>query len=302
MNADCAAVAILSPLPEYRETGYANLMATGMSDPRLIPIESLSDPRMAPYANLKDRDLAREGGRFLAEGELIVRRLLASNLTVESILTSSRRAPHVLPLVPPHIPVYCAPAQLVNSIVGYKFHSGVMAVGIRPPSRSLSDLTARWGESAINIVVLPEVASSDNLGSMVRIARAFGAGAVLLGEHACDPYFRHSVRVSMGAVFYVPIVQSRNVIADLRELRQRWGVELVASVLDEDAEPLANANRSTRMGFLFGNEAQGLRQEHIAACDRRVTIPMRLGTDSLNVSVAAGIVLYHFTHYAVRSR
>ena len=66
---------------------------------------------------------------------------------------------------------------------------------------------------------------------------------------------------------------------------------------DEKALPLAESKRSPKMGFLFGNEAQGLSHEQIAACDRQVTIPMKLGTDSMNVSVAAGIVLYHFTQY-----
>ncbi|HEV8292704.1 MAG TPA: TrmH family RNA methyltransferase, partial [Tepidisphaeraceae bacterium] len=81
-------------------------------------------------------------------------------------------------------------------------------------------------------------------------------------------------------------------------VKNEFDVELIASVADEKALPLGGAKRSRKMGFLFGNEAQGLSKEQIAACDRQVTIPMKLGTDSLNVSVAAGIVLYHFTQYA----
>jgi tRNA G18 (ribose-2'-O)-methylase SpoU len=93
----------------------------------------------------------------------------------------------------------------------------------------------------------------------------------------------------------MPIIRSQDILADLRRLREAYGVQLLASVLDESAEPLAGARRPARMALLFGNEAQGLSKQHIAACDRRVTIPMKLGTDSLNVSVAAGIFLYHFT-------
>jgi tRNA G18 (ribose-2'-O)-methylase SpoU len=105
----------------------------------------------------------------------------------------------------------------------------------------------------------------------------------------------------MGTIFRIPIIQSQDLLSDLRRLRERHGVQLLATVLDESAEPLASAPRAARIGLLFGNEAQGLSSQHVAACDRRVTIPMKLGTDSLNVSVAAGIFLYHFTHYAVRS-
>ena len=85
---------------------------------------------------------------------------------------------------------------------------------------------------------------------------------------------------------------------DLKRLRDEWGVELAATVLDDAAEPLSHAGRAGRFGLLFGNEAQGLDGEHVAVCQRRVTIPMKLGTDSLNVAVAAGIFLYHFTQDA----
>jgi tRNA G18 (ribose-2'-O)-methylase SpoU len=100
----------------------------------------------------------------------------------------------------------------------------------------------------------------------------------------------------MGTAFYLPIVRSVDLARDLRRLRDEYGVELVATVLDEDAESLDAVPRPPRLGILFGNEAQGLSPEHVALCARRVTIPMKLGTDSLNVSVAAGIFLYHFTH------
>ena len=100
----------------------------------------------------------------------------------------------------------------------------------------------------------------------------------------------------MGTVVSLPIVQSDDLLRDLRRLRAEWGVELAATVVQDDtAEPLASAMRPPRFGLLFGNEAQGLDAAHIAACHRRVTIPMKLGTDSLNVAVALGIFLYHFT-------
>ena len=78
-------------------------------------------------------------------------------------------------------------------------------------------------------------------------------------------------------------------------IHNEWRIELIATVLDPSSQPLAEARGSDRMALLFGGEAQGLSAEILRACDRRVTIPMKLGTDSLNVAVAAGIFLYHFT-------
>jgi tRNA G18 (ribose-2'-O)-methylase SpoU len=118
---------------------------------------------------------------------------------------------------------------------------------------------------------------------------------MILGERCHDPFWRQSIRVSMGAVFKLPIVQTDDLSRDLKRLRAEWNVELIATVLDNAAEPLASSRRKPKTSLLFGNEAQGLDQYWIDACDRKVTIPMHHGTDSLNVAVAAGIFLYHFT-------
>jgi tRNA G18 (ribose-2'-O)-methylase SpoU len=269
-----------------------------MAGPNISFIDSLDDPRVRFYRNLKDRDLARQGGRFIAEGETVVRRLLASGYAAESVLLAARRLDRMLPEVPEHVPVYVAESGLVNRILGYKFHSGVMAVGLRGPGPTLEGLAAGWGDD-VTLVVLPEIANTDNLGSLIRISAAFGASGIILGQRCCDPFYRQSVRVSMGGVFHVPIYRSPDLLADMRALRQGRGVQFIATVLDRDAEDLARAKRGApRIGLVFGNEAQGLDAEHVAACERRVTIPMRLGTDSLNVSVAAGIMLHHFTHHA----
>jgi len=179
--------------------------------------------------------------------------------------------------------------------VGFKFHSGVMAVGLRGPSPTIDAIASAWTDRPVTIVICPEIANTDNLGSLIRIASAFGADGMVLGQRCCDPFYRQSIRVSMGTIFRVPLVRSNRVLDDMRSLRERYGVQLIAAVLAGNAESLASASRPPRIGILFGNEAQGLRPEEITACDRRITIPMGLGTDSLNVSVSAGIFLYHFT-------
>jgi tRNA G18 (ribose-2'-O)-methylase SpoU len=259
-------------------------------------MDSLDDPRVLAYRNLKDRELAREGDRFIAEGEHVVRRLLASDYPVESVMLARRRAEEMTPAVPGNVPVYVVPDALVHQIVGFKFHSGVMAVGRRKPRLLVEQFFAgAAARQRLTLVVLPDIANTDNLGALIRISAAFGADALVLGEHSCDPFWRQSVRVSMGTVFSLPLVHSDGLLDDLRTMRQRWDVDLVAAVVANDAEPLAASHRPARLGLLFGNEAQGLGAEYTAACQRRVTIPMHLGTDSLNVAVAAAVFLYHFT-------
>lgn len=258
-----------------------------------LPIESLDDPRLAPYRNVKDRELSRRGGRFIAEGEHVVRRMLAAGIRAESLLLSTRKARAILPLVPADVPVWVAGDSVIQQIIGFEFHSGVMAVGIRPPSPSLEEALPQE-KPRLTAVLCPQVTNIENMGSLIRICAALGADAMVLGERCCDPYYRQSVRVSMGAVFKLPMVQSQDIVRDMDRLRREWRMELAATVLDGSVEPLHHARRGARLGIVLGNEAEGLMPEHVAACDRKVTIPMKRGTDSLNLAVAAGLFLYHF--------
>jgi tRNA G18 (ribose-2'-O)-methylase SpoU len=261
----------------------------------IVTVESLDDPRVAPYRTLKERELAREpGGRYIAEGEHVVRRLLSSAYETESVLLAARRAEEIAPLVPADVPVYVVPDPLVHQIVGFKFHSGVLACGKRGAPRRIDDPDLR-GRERLTLVICPEIANAENMGAIIRVSAAFGADALVLGERSCDPFWRQSIRVSMGTIFTLPLVRSDELLRDLKRLRREWDVELVATVLDEQAEPLSSARRAAKLGLLFGNEAQGLERSLVDVCDRRVTIPMKLGTDSLNVAVAAGVILYHFT-------
>jgi tRNA G18 (ribose-2'-O)-methylase SpoU len=269
--------------------------------PTAIRIEDLSDPRVAPYRNIKEKDLERAGRLFIAEGEYVVRRLFASDFPIESLFVTDRRLEEIGPLAPEGVPLYVTSTEIMNGILGMKFHSGVIACGRRKPWMKLEEVLPNR-PSRLTLVVCPDISNAENIGSIVRIAAGFGADALILGEHSHDPFWRQSIRVSMGTVFQLPIYQSRELLHDLARLKSEWGVELAATVLDEDAEPLSQAKRGGRLAILFGGESQGLDDATVRACDRRVTIPMKLGTDSLNVAVAAGVFLYHFTREEIFSK
>ena len=256
-------------------------------------IDTFGDPRVANYRNLKDRELDRRGRFFIAEGEHLVRRLLASDFEVDSVLLAERRVEEMAPIVPPHVPVYVVTQARMTEILGMQFHSGVMACGKRKPPMTLDQVVPK-DRDQLTLVICPEIANVENIGSLIRLSAGFGADAVILGERCHDPFWRQSIRVSMGTIFKLPLLHTDNLMRDLRRLKAEWKVELIATVLDTSAEPLSQANRSAKIGLLFGNEAQGLDAESIATCQRKVIIPMQHETDSLNVAVAAGIVLFHF--------
>ncbi|MGB0767845.1 MAG: TrmH family RNA methyltransferase, partial [Phycisphaeraceae bacterium] len=147
------------------------------------------------------------------------------------------------------------------------------------------------------VVVCPEIGNVENLGLLSRVSAGLGAGAMVLGPRCADPWYRRSVRVSMGSVFTLPIVRLDDIEAGLDRLRKAHGYERVATVIDADAQSVGEVNVSSngRYAILFGSEGYGLSAETVERCDTRVRIPMHAGVDSLNVAVAAGIVLHHYT-------
>jgi tRNA G18 (ribose-2'-O)-methylase SpoU len=265
-----------------------------------IPVHDLDDPRLACYRDLSERNLTRQSGLFIAEGEKVSERLFASSFETVSVLTEPTLAIRYAAALPQDVPVYVASQDLVQATVGFNFHRGIVACGRRQPDRPVEDLLAGLrSHHRSTLVVCPDVQDPTNLGSIIRSAAAFGCAGVVLGGKCADPFSRRVLRVSMGAVLQVPIVESRNLAADLASLAAA-DFDLVATVLDHAAEPLVQACRGPRLAVIFGSEGHGLADEWLAKCHRRVTVPMQLGIDSLNVAVAAAVVLYEFTRPCLR--
>ncbi len=261
-------------------------------------IVSLDDPRVAAYRNLRDRTLRGESV-FVAEGHVLARRLLESRFEAESILVEEEYADEFDRCAAGRVPVYVAAKALLLGIVGFPFHRGALVVGRRPPARTLeevlSDAGPRSATGPLRVVILPEVTKPENLGLVFRSAAAFGIDAVILGPRSCDPLSRRALRVSMGGVLTVPFIRSADLRSDLSRLKDSWGLELAAAVLESDARPLADAPWSPRSGVILGNEFDGVSADWLSLCERRLTIPMQPHTDSLNLGVAAGIFLYEMT-------
>jgi tRNA G18 (ribose-2'-O)-methylase SpoU len=269
-----------------------------------IIIDSLDDPRVSPYRNLTDRELATGTDLFIAEGEHVVRRFLASDFPKQSVLIAEKHTEKIAPLVPPGVPLYAAPEAVVSAIVGFKFHSGIIACGQRKPRQTPHELLAHHRTLAqlngdpptpLTLLICPEVINVDNLGSIIRIAAGFGVDALILGERSCDPFWRRAVRVSMGTVFSIPLLHCDDLQRDLLVLKNEFGVKLDATVIDDSAVPIHDADRPARLGIMLGSESQGLHRRWLALADRSVTIKMHHGTDSLNIAMAGAIFLYHYT-------
>lgn len=259
-----------------------------------IEVTTVDDPHLAVCRDLPNSRLAAESGRFIVEGAILVQRLIESPLAVESILVSRRHEETVSAYAPPDANLIVAPDDMLDQIVGFKFHRGVIACGCRPEPVALQDI-ASTAITALPLVICPEILDQENLGSIIRVCAGFGAAGLLLGPTSADPFSRRAVRVSMGTVFKLPVVQSDDLLSDLPWLRSTAGYHLIATITDKDAIALHQAECPRKPALLFGSEGPGLPPELIDLCDQQITIPMHHDTDSLNVAIAVGVFLYHFS-------
>jgi tRNA G18 (ribose-2'-O)-methylase SpoU len=257
-------------------------------------IDSPQDPRLEAFLDLRHRNPTWISGRFITEGKLVTDRLLSSGWTVESLLVAPRHAECYRARIPPDCELLIAEERLMADVVGYQFHRGVLACGLRPAMPTLLPLTRPLAPREV-LVGTWGVQDPENLGNMMRCAAAFGAQRFILGPHTADPLSRRALRVSMGTAFRLDLLRSVDLESDVGRFATEAGGRCAATVLDETAISLDDYRPQSPVLLLFGNEAHGLPSELIAAADDRITLPMALGTDSLNVGVAAGIFLYALT-------
>ncbi len=261
-------------------------------------LDRLDLPELAPYRTLRLQGEHFRGGIFVAEGEKVVRRLLAGGLEVRSVL-----------LPPEHfevlrgdlearrevVDVFVAPRCLLEALTGFTIYQGWLACARIPEPVSLE---AAWGGAGSGgtgtarfWVALDGLTNAENLGGVVRSAAAFGADVLLVGETSASPYLRRAVRSSMGEVFRLPVVRSECLAASLGWLRAR-GMCCVAADAHVEGMLLPAADLRGDCCVVLGHEGEGISGAVKAACDMRVAVPMARGVDSLNVGAAAAVFFY----------
>jgi tRNA G18 (ribose-2'-O)-methylase SpoU len=260
--------------------------------PPLIPIDDPDDPRLADYRQVRERDLVGREGGFIAEGVVVLEKLVrAGRHPLRSVLVAEKRVQALAPLLaglPANVAVYAAGQAVMDAVVGFHIHRGVLAAGVRAEP-DLDGLLAGLPPRAL-VVGLAGIANHDNMGGLFRNAAAFGADAVLLDDDCCDPLYRKAIRVSVGAALTTPFARG-GAAAGLAARLAAEGFEVLA-LSPQGGTELADVRPGPRTAVLFGAEGPGLPASAMARA-RGVRIAMAGGFDSLNVATTSGIVLHH---------
>jgi len=259
------------------------------------------DPRLDDFRDLNsvDRrpDLPTGKGLVIAEGVLVVQRMLASRFTPHAMLGTDRRLAELTENLADlaaasavQAPYYRASADVMARVVGFHLNRGVLAAARRVPEPAVAEVV----DSARTVAVLEGVNDHENLGSIFRNAAGLGVDALVFGSGCADPLYRRAVRVSMGHALLVPFARATDWPADLATMKER-GFRLLAMTPHREARALPEAMaavRDERIAVLVGAEGPGLTAAVLRLSDVRVRIPMSRSTDSLNVATAAALAFY----------
>jgi tRNA G18 (ribose-2'-O)-methylase SpoU len=263
----------------------------------VIPVSSASDHRLDDYRSLTDVALRRvqepAGGLYMAESGKVIARAVQAGHRPRSVLTQEKWLDAVAEaLGDADAPVYVASADVAEQVTGFAIHRGPLAAMHRPALPAVAELL-RAVPARARIAVLEGLTDHTNVGAVFRSAAALGLDAVLVTPRCADPLYRRSVRVSMGTVFQVPWTRLESWPDGIREL-QDVGFVVAGMTLGEGAIELDElvAEDHRRLALVLGTEGDGIRSETGRMLDRRVTIPMMGGVDSLNVAAASAVAFY----------
>jgi tRNA G18 (ribose-2'-O)-methylase SpoU len=252
-----------------------------------------TDTRLSDFRNVPDPELLRERGIFVAEGRLVVRRLLTeSPYTTRSMMVTEPARAALADVLDarPDLSVYVVSPAVMKDVSGFNIHRGCLAIGERPQPMAWQQAVA----GVRTVVLLERVANADNIGGIFRNAAAFGAGAVLLDEASADPLYRKAIRTSMAAALVVRFARVASAATALQGLRAAGfaTVALTPAASTSTIHSTIDALGTRPVVVALGHEGEGLTPAALEACEFHARVPISSSVDSLNVAAAAAIALY----------
>lgn len=253
-------------------------------------ITSVNNPRIVAAAELKQKKYREERRAFLVEGLRAVEEAVAWGKITELfyVPAESERLQRLLTAAEERGAVlFRTDGRVMGRLCDTKTPQGIAAV-VKIPPDDISRIDV--GLDHAPVLVLDRVQDPGNAGTLIRTADAVGAAGVLFLEGCTDAYSPKTVRASMGSVFHIPVVQNLRPDEALAWCcRQGY---LPAAACLEGAENLYRADLNRRIAYILGNEANGISPELQAATKLRLYIPMPGRAESMNVAMAAGILLF----------
>ncbi|MCL2710037.1 MAG: RNA methyltransferase [Planctomycetaceae bacterium] len=247
-------------------------------------ITSLSNPKIKEVVKLREGRHRRRTGMLLIDGIRELDRAVQAGVRILEVFTVH---PSV---ICPDAPIYRVTEAVMQKIAFGDRNEGIVAVA-KEPVRSFDVFEAKIGQKANPLLaVLEHVEKSGNLGAVFRSADAAGLDGVMIADSLVDPFHSNAIRSSMGTVFHLPMVSESSAVL-CRWLREQK-FQIVAAWCNGETAPYTSVDFCRPTAIVLGSEAEGLSGIWKGEDITSVTLPMLGIADSLNVSVAAGVIFY----------
>ena len=253
-------------------------------------ITSPNNPIIKLVKSLHIKKYRDQYGLYFVEGWKMVKEAIAENCPIHTLIYSEDFDIHKLELdkIKVDIPIVCVDANLFKQIGDVKTPQGIIGV-LKKEQRNIDYVLDRnsgfW-------VALDRVQDPGNMGTIIRTIDAAGGDGVVLLEGCVDPYNPKTIRSTMGSIFRIPIVKADNSNDFFLKLRERQAHIITSDMNGENIFNWQGAKSGSTKVLVIGNESKGIRQEIHHMATSTVSIPIIGGAESLNASVAAGIMIY----------
>ncbi len=257
----------------------------------MVIIDNPDDQRLSHYKNLRSTPDSHITDKvFIVEGKLNVLKLLNSELEALSLLITEQFYIANYKLIKSknltETQIYIAEKNITTNIIGFKHHSGIMAIAKQPEETEIDNM-------GNYIIAFNRINNSENTGSIIRNAVAFGIDTLIFDKFSSHPFLRRSVRVSMGAIFKLKYKSIENFTESIPQLKN-LNYSIVSIELNEQSIPIDEYKPPSKAIIFFGNEGKGIDDKILNLSDVILSIPI-INNDSLNVASASAIALHQLT-------
>lgn len=254
----------------------------------MLTINDINDERISLYRSLRRTPASHTSQKvFVAEGDIAVKKLIQSDLHINSIFCTTEHYEKIKVLIKERVKPenqYIGSKELMDQIVGFRLHKGIMAIARQPKNKELSELSPP-------IVMLNGIINSENVGAIVRNCVAFGIRSLIVDKQTSSPYLRRAVRCSMAAVYFMDIHFADDILSSIDQLKAQ-NFSILAAENADGAIPLSDYDFPDKYALIFGSEGNGIDQKILSLADRIIKIPISENIASINVAACSAVFFY----------
>lgn len=247
---------------------------------------------------LKDKKYRNLAGKYIVEGIKIIEEAIEEKANIDMIVVcedcvkNGEIESKLLYEIAKYHCIYVS-EKIYNLITDTQTPQGILAV----IKRKEQDRNIKFDEDLI--VVLDGIQDPGNLGTILRTVDSVGLTQIIVSKNTTDAYSPKVVRSTMGAIFRVNVIEAEDLLQTIKEIKKRKFKVLATSLETENNFYDVKLNKNA---IVIGNEANGVSKEILELADNKVKIPMLGKTESLNASVATGIILYEYVRQKLSNK